>query len=210
MSETAVTTPKKKEIVYTSVQMKDGTTVNFAGSQRVKKAILEESDGTPVGVRFDLLNGDVHVLHLAELTDSIVRQAACHGLNQKVGDDFAGMKDASVDDISMSVEEMMARIKKGEWFVERASGDSMAGASIVVQAIVEDAKARGLSKTAAEVKDFLNRKLEAGKASGLTRQKLYASFRAPGSRTAAIIRRLEDERAARSVAVDSNALLDEI
>ena len=76
---------------------------------------------------------------------------------------------------------------------------------------VKRSEVRGFEgKDVAFVKSFLEQKLEAGKASGLTRQKLYAAFRAPGTKTAPIIARLEAEKASKDSGVDGDAALNEM
>jgi hypothetical protein len=78
---------------------------------------------------------------------------------------------------------------------------------VVIKALVEAS-----GKTVEEVKKFLDGKLEAAKAKGekLTRQALYASFRNPTSKVGQIIRRLEEEKAAKNSAVDADAVLGEL
>ena len=90
----------------------------------------------------------------------------------------------------------------------RAAGDSFAGTSVVIRAVAEVT-----GKSVEAVKTFLQGKLDAAKAKGekLSRQELYASFRKPGTKTAAVIARLEAEDAAgKSTKVDAADLLAEI
>jgi len=206
MSETAVpATPAKAKTIHTPVMMTDGRVVQFAGDRKVDKSVLADESGAYVGVRFDFRNGETRSVHLSELSESIVQYASCHGLLQKIGDEWSGV--TAIEDIVLTCEEMIKRLQGGAWEAEGrgGSGDSMAGASIVIRAFVEAS-----GKTADEVKSFLEAKLAAGKESGLTRQKLYASFRNPTSKVGQIIRRLEDERAAKAAAVDADAVLAEM
>ena len=55
-------------------------------------------------------------------------------------------------------------------------------------------------------------KLAAAKAKGekLSRQELYASFRNPTSKTGAVIKRLEEEKASKGAKIDSDALLADL
>jgi hypothetical protein len=204
--ETAVETKaaKKPATVYTDIAMADGRTVSFPGDQKIKKSVLF-ADGKPVGVQFDYRSGETRTLHLGELDEATAVYAACHGLLQKIGDASAGVKE--IEDITLAHDEVAARLRKGEWAVEREAGDSTAGASIVIKAIME-----ATGKDMAAVKAFLDGKIEAAKAKGekLTRQALYASFRNPTSQVGKIIRRLEEEKAAKSSAVDADALLAEM
>lgn len=205
MSETTeAVKPAKKTTVYTKVPMGDGREVEFPGDQKVKKGVIFD-DGTATGVRFDFRNGAVRSLRLAELAGNIREYSACHGLLQKIGDEWSGTKE--IDDIVLTCDEIMKRLVEGDWAVEREAGDSLAGASIVIKAIVEAS-----GKSVEDVKAFLDAKLETAKAKGekLTRQALYASFRNPTSKVGQIIRRLEEEKAAKSSAVDADAVLGEL
>ena len=58
----------------------------------------------------------------------------------------------------------------------------------------------------AEDSDDLEKMLEEGKAAGLTRQKLYASFRNPKTKVGQVVRRLEEEKAAAATAFDADDL----
>lgn len=208
MSETdtavAETKPAKSKTVYTSVTMTDGRKVDFPGTRKTMKDVLADEAGAFIGVRFDYVSGETRTLLLSELDPSITTYASCHGLLQKVGDESSGVTE--IDDIVLTTDEMLARLRSGSWDAARASGDSMAGASLVIKALIEASKTEKnpAGKTAAEIKAALDAKLEAGKEAGLTRQKLYASFRNPTSKVGQIIRRLEDERAAKGASVDAD------
>lgn len=207
MSEQTQETPSKsakKETVYEAVTMTDGRVVQFPGDQKVKKAVLFD-EGTATGVQFDFRNGETRTVHLTDLQANIVQYSACHGLLQKIGDEWSGTKE--LDDIVLTCDEMIKRLVAGDWAVERAAGDSLAGASIVIKALME-----ATGKDVGAIKAFLDGKIEAAKAKGekLTRQALYASFRNPTSKVGQIIRRLEDEKAAKGAAVDADALVSEL
>lgn len=195
---------KKPATVYTEVEMEDGRKVKFPGEQRVSKSVLF-NDGVPVGVQFDFRNGSVRGLMLTDLDSNTREYSACHGLLQKIGDEWSGVKD--VDDMVLQGDNLIERLKKGEWAVEREAGDSMAGASIVIRALIE-----ATGKTPEFIKQFLDNKIEAAKTAGqkLTRQQLYASFRNPTSKVGQIIRRLEEEKASKNAAVDADATLGEL
>lgn len=191
-----------KKTTYTPILLEDGRTVQFPGERQVSKTILEE-DGK-FGVRFDLRNGATRTLNLDELSEYLQKYSACHGILQKIGDLWAGVKD--VDDILIACDEGLDRLRNGAWAAERQSaGDSVSGASIVIQAIAEVT-----GKPIDEIKTFLKDKLAEGQASGLTRQKLYSSFRNPTSKIGQKIRQLEEERASKSAVVDADALLAEL
>lgn len=197
----------KKAVEVEKVVMSDGSTEEFAGKRTLNKSFSIASDGT-VTARFAFRNGEVREAKFAS-DDGMILQLAGHGALQKIGDETAGVKDASgapaVEDQVLAVENIITRLTntgadlKSRWYAERAAGDGFSGASVVIRAVLEATNELRASKGLAAVdvawvKAFLEKKLEDGKAGGLTRQKLYASFRRPGTKTAAIIERLEKEK----------------
>lgn len=207
MSETTTATteaPKKPKVEKVSVSMTDGRTVEFPVSRKISKDVLLNEAGVAVGTRFDFANGETRTILLSELNEPTTAYAACHGLGQKIGDEWSGVlkQGGTLDDIVLTCDEMMARLRGGSWDAEsRGSGDSMAGASMIIRALVEVTK-----KDAAFVKAYLEKMLADGKEKGLTRQKLYASFRNPASQVGQVIRRLEEEKAAANAAFDADDL----
>lgn len=206
-TEAAATTAKapKKETVYTKVKMTDGREVEFAGTRQTDKTILTDDAGKAYGVRFDFVNGETRTLLFSELNDTLVAYGLGHGIAQKAGDEYSGVKE--IDDIVLAVDEIFTRLRGGEWGTTKGAGDSTAGASIVIKAIME-----ATSKDAATVKAFLQGKLDKAKAAGekLSRQELYNSFRNPATKTGAIIKRLEEEKLAKSTKVNAGDLLGEL
>ena len=91
--------------------------------------------------------------------------------------------------------------------------DGFSGASVVIRAIMEAS-----GKDATFVKAFLEKKLADSKAEAeanggkpITRQGIYAAYRKPGTKIAAIIARMEQEKlAATAVDVDADADLKEM
>lgn len=201
---TTTTKPKKAPTVYTEVILTDERIVKFAGTRKVDKSAIIV-DGIAVGARFDFVNGQTRSLLLADLAPATAAYAGAHGLIQKVGDEWSGEKD--IDDIVLTADEIIGRLKKDGWTAEREAGDSMAGASIVIKALMEASK-----KSAEEIKAFLDKKVADAKAKGetLSRQQLYASFRNPTSTVGKIIRRLEEEKAAANSKVNADDLLGEL
>lgn len=206
MSETqdqtagTATKAKKAPAEVIQVLMNDGRTVAFAGKRKMLKT--SDNDEESATVRFDFVNGESRNVRVS-LGDALLMKFVAHGISQKVGDETSGV--AEVDDMILNVDNILERLQKGEWGAERGTGDGFSGASIVVRAIMEAS-----GKDQAFVKAFLEKKLAEGSEAGLTRQKLYASFKAPGTKTAAIISRLESERAAKDVAVDADSALAEM
>jgi len=213
MSETQTAAKSKTEVV--AVLMTDGRTVNFAGKRKVnKETVLDESkivvDGDvmqlsagAVSIRMDFRNGDTRLIPLP-LT--LLAKFAGHGGEQKFGDELASPADKplSEEDMVIAIDDLNAEIQQGKWGKGRASGGGgVSGASIVVQAIVE-----ATGKSLEVVKAFLQKKLDTTE--GLTRKALYDSFRVSGTKTGIIIKRIEDEKLAKTAKVDADAELDNI
>jgi len=182
------------------VSMSDGRVVDFAGKRKMLKEVI--ISGSDVAVRFDFRNGETRRFDVPE---SLFAQFAGHGASQKIGDETAGEED--VDDMVVAVDTIIDRLSKGDWGAARATGDGFSGASVVIKAIAEVT-----GKSAQDVKDFLQSKLDADKAKGgnLTRAALYASFRNPTSKTGQVIERLERDKKSKNNAVDADALLGEL
>jgi len=204
---------KKAPVERTEVTMEDGRVVSFPGKRQVQKTVELREGGFKV--TFDLRNGKTFGIDSDDLGDEMILRLAAHGSAQKVGDEGAGADD--IDDIALGFEEMVKRLKAGEWGAERQAGDGFSGASIVIKAIVMAKKEAGQEITVEQVKEFLQKKLDASKAKAaetgakaLTRNDLYASFRNPNSRTGQIIEQLEREKKAKAAPLDASALMDEI
>ena len=206
MSETTTKAPKAKT-EYVTVKMNDGREVQFPTKRKITREVLE-TDGKVVGMRFNYVNGESRSLHLHDLHADTVHQLAVHGISQKVGDE-ASSGTSDIDDIVLSHENMIERLKKGEFYAERSAGDSFAGAASVVQALCEVT-----GKGVEEIKGFLNRKLESLQAAApegtkVSRHDLYASFKKPGTKTGEIIERIEKEKRAKEAKFDADELVAE-
>jgi hypothetical protein len=207
MSETPVAETKaaKKEVVRTPVEMADGRIVEFAGNRQADKNPSFDVETGKVSIVIDFRNGKTISVSSEELSHATLLRAAAHGLSQKIGDSYASCKD--VDDMTLAAEEMVKRLKAGEWEAVREAGDSLAGASVVIRALVEVT-----GKSVEDIKAFLDKKLEAAKAANqkLSRQELYASFRNPASKVGQVIKRMEKEKASKNAKFDADALAAEI
>lgn len=199
----AAAKPKKVEKPKLSVTMQDGRIVEFPEDTKAKKAwvyrvggtvdgaITDDkettagegeaktvtSNGKPVGVRWDFSNGQTRTVLLSDLA-ALAAEFACHGISQKGGDEYASEKD--VEDAVMAFDDLMDRIKKGEWS-ERREGGGFGGQSVLAKALMEVFKLdneavreylRGLKpaeklalRQAPELKPTIE-KLEAEKAAG--------------------------------------------
>lgn len=206
MSETQTEVKAAKAAtVYEDVTMTDGRVVKFPGKRNSDKTItIDEAAGT-VAVRFDFRNGQTRELSSSELSPATMLRALGHGVAQKAGDEYSGVTE--IDDMVLAVDEIFARLRAGDWSVARESGDSTAGASIVIKAIME-----ATGKPVEFVKTFLQNKLDAAKAKGekLSRQELYNAFRNPATPTGKIIKRLEEEKLAKATKVSGADLLAEM
>jgi len=204
---------KKTEVQ--EVVMTDGRTVAFAGKRKVlKETLIDDSlvtvDGDivqlaagAVSVRFDLRDGSTKTFPIPV---GLMARFIGHGAEQKYGDELASPADKPLSeaDMLLALEDLDARIQRGEWRVAReGGGGGVSGASIVVRAIMEAS-----GKPIEAVKAFLQKKLD--NTPGLTRKALYDSFRAPNTATGAIIKRMEEEKLTKTAAVDADAELANI
>lgn len=196
-TEATATKPKRKEPEITTVTMKDGRVVEFAGKRKMLKENLTLESGEP-GVRVDFINGESIICAITvgksdDKPNGLLVELAQHGLKQKLGDEAAGLDD--IDDMVLAVQELVDNLGKGTFNQVRQS-DGMAGASVLLKAVVEHT-----GKSIDQVREWLKGKSAAEK---------RALRNAKG--IAEIVQRLEAEKASRSkgASVDAEALLSEI
>ncbi len=177
-----------KETVITTVTMTDGRIVDFPGKRRLLKAPIFTPEG--VSVRFDFVNGETR---LFSPRADLVSRFTAHGIEQKIGDETAGIND--LDDAILAVDDLMERLAEGEWGTRREASE-LAGASILLRAIVEVT-----GKSVADIKAYLKSKTPAQKFA-LAGAEMFAP----------VVKRLQAEKAAKNhdKAVDTKALLGEI
>lgn len=185
--ETATEGTKKPKAEVTTVLLSDGRSVDFAGKRKMLKETI--IDGSTVSVRLDFRNGETRTW---TIPDNLLLKTAGHGGEQKLGDETAGEED--VDDMVLSVDKLIGRLNKGEWTTVREPGSSMAGTSVLMQALIEAS-----GKTKEEVKAYLENKSQAEKAALRGSSKLLP-----------IIQRIEAEKAAKNAKVDVSAQLAEL
>ena len=215
--ETVEVSKKTSKTEYTTVKMSDGREVSFAGKRKVvKETVLDESkievDESSgivqfqigaVAVRMDFRNGETRLLPIPL---SLLGRFAGHGGEQKFGDELASPADKplSEEDMVIAIDDLNAEIQAGKWGKGRAAGGGgVSGASVVVKAIME-----ATGKDMETVKAYLQKKLDGDKE--LTRRALYDSFRVAGTRTGIIIKRMEEEKLAKTAKVDADAELDNV
>lgn len=138
-----------KEIQYTTVQMSDGRSVQFTSKRKMNKTATISDDGFTVDVRLDFVNGDVRNFSV-EANAPLFAKFAAHGIEQKLGDEIAGLDD--VEDCVLAVEELIERLNNGEWAAKREK-TGLAGASVLAKALVKHS-----GKTIEAVKQFLSGK----------------------------------------------------
>lgn len=167
---TEVTTSKKAATPMQTVTMTDGRIVEFAGKRKMLKSSGKTPDGG-LAIRLDFVNGETRTY---PIQSDFVEKFACHGAEQKYGDETAGLE--SVDDMVAAIDSLAERLATGEWNVKREAGDSFSGAGVVVKAMC---KVTG--KSVEEIKAYLEAKLAAANAvegQKLSRQALYKAIRA--------------------------------
>ena len=96
---------EKKVTERTAVKMEDGSTVEFAGNRQVSKSVEVNPQSGEVTVKFAFRNGALRQISAGGLSREVQLRALGHGLSQKIGDNFAGVKD--LDDIVLATDDMM-------------------------------------------------------------------------------------------------------
>lgn len=156
----------RKETVYEEVLMDNGQTVKFPGNRKLLKRSEVSEDGFTVNTSFYFRNGEVRIFTI-EANAALFAQFVAHGVEQKIGDEVAGLQE--IDDMIIAIDDVMDRLNGGEWTAKRESS-GMTGISVLAKALV---KASG--KSAAEVVSFLKQKNNAEKLA-LRKSPKIASF----------------------------------
>ena len=179
-------TSKKEEAAVKTVNMDDGTIVEFAGKRKMlKTSTVDEAAGT-VKTRLDFVNGEVRFFSIPQ---SLLLKFAAHGAEQKLGDEIAGVDD--VEDCILAVDSLLDRLHKGEWSQKR-DNNGLSGTSILARALAESSK-----KPMEQIRAFLGKLSQAEK---------MALRNNPSIKP--IVDRLEAEKqSAKKVQVDTEALL---
>lgn len=186
-----MTEAKASKTEYTEVAMDDGTTQRFPSKRKLIKESNISEDGFTVTTKFYFRNGEVRQ-HVVEANKDLFARFVAHGVEQKVGDEVAGLDD--VEDMILAVEKVIDRLHGGSWVAERESS-GLAGTSTLARALIE-----ATGKSPAEIKDFLANKSVAEK----------RALRA-NSKIAPIVERLEaNKKKKEPVSVDTDSMLDEL
>jgi hypothetical protein len=156
-----------------------------------------DTENATVALRLDFRNGQTRKIfpHPA-----LILQFAGHGMAQKYGDELADPKLTDIDDKVAAIDQLDEQLQSGEWS-SRAPGDSMAGTSVLLKALVEVSKKDGETDEAAvsRVREFLKTKKQPEKMA------LRNS-----ARIKPVVDRIEAEKAAKGAKVDTDALLAEL
>jgi hypothetical protein len=156
----AAAAAKRPKTEYEKVSMSDGRTVEFPKNRKLsKQSFITGVDGyadAPM-VRLDFANGETRSVYIAGgelIADAInsaddatksrlqfIVKAACHGMEQKLGDEMAYQPkkdevEPTLEDKIEWVDELIGRLSALEWTVAREGGGGLAGAGVLVQALV--------------------------------------------------------------------------
>lgn len=118
----------------------------------VAKRIYVHKDGeegrhaapNTVGMRFEFVGGKTLAIGLDDIHKDVRNACLWHGINQKVGDAFAGAK-GDADEAMDSATSIVERLKEGTWVATREGAGPSTG--VLVEAIVR-AKIAGGEKEA--------------------------------------------------------------
>jgi hypothetical protein len=177
----------KQETAVELVTMTDERKVEFPGKRKLDKTSLTGPNGE-VQVRLDFRNGETR---LYTVPAELLGKFAAHGAEQKLGDEIAGVDD--IDDCVLAVDELIARLQKGEWTMTREA-NAFAGASTLLKAIVEVTK-----KDVDKVREWLRTKSPAEK---------LALRESP--KFAEAVKAIEADKAAKRQKIDTAPLMGEI
>lgn len=172
------------------VQMEDGTEVNFGVKAKVLKSSVQTEDSNTV--KFQFKNGTIRTFDLSSVSPEMLIRLALHGAEAKIGDNYAGV--AEIEDCVEAVDDMIARLQRGEWRESRkGAGESYQGASVLARAIAE---VRGLQID--KVREWLRTRSAADKLA-LRKSEQFAPT----------IQRMEADKTKKS-SVDITSALDEL
>lgn len=187
--------PTKAAPLIEKVKLTDGREVEFAGKRKILKETLIDKEAGTITLRVDFRNGETRSY---SINPDLFFDFAAHGATQKYGDETAGEDD--LDDAILAMDDLHARLEKGEWNVARQSG-GFAGTSVLLKALVEYSRREGETENdaVARVKTYLSTKTQAEKVALRNSSKLKP-----------IVDRLESEKIAKNSKVDTDALLAQI
>ena len=112
------------------VTMADGFHRRVQQTSEALKTSTIDTDAGTVSVRLDFVNGEIRN---CTIPTSLILRAAAHGAEQNSVMPLP--VEADIADAILSVEEVIARLRAGDWNQPRAAG-SNTGTSILIQALV--------------------------------------------------------------------------
>lgn len=183
------------------VTMTDGRKVEFAGKRELVKDYVLTEAGDLDYIILDFRNGETRKI---VIPPSLIGRFAGHGALQKYGDSLAGLKNADgskadIDDMVLTIDELDARIQKGEWSTQR-EGSSMGGTSVLIKALMEYG-----NRSLEQVKAFLEGKSQQDKIALRNNDKRP---NAAGHTVKSIVQRLEAEKVSKAAKIDTTAMLE--
>lgn len=173
------------------------TNTNTKRNAAVSATIVEGGETTAGVLQLSFANGQIIQITTDALTPAIARAALLHGLKQKLVDAAAMSRNpetgrsATIEDKFAAVQAVYERLLAGQWNAVRGEGSATGG--MLLSALVRLYDGR---KTPEQVREYLATLTDAQK----------TALRA-NSRVAPII---EQIRAERGQATDTDALLDEL
>jgi len=178
---TAATAPAeakatKKATEYRLVEMTDGRKVEFPGKRKMLKFSGKDDATGQLYVRLDFDTGDTRTFEIPQVD---IEKYACHGAEQKYGDETAGLD--NVDDMLEAVDALGQRLTvEHAWNQVREPGESFSGAGDVIKGMCQVT-----GKAIDDIKKYIEAKLaeankdvKEGEKAVLSRQGLYKAIRA--------------------------------
>lgn len=137
MNAPATTAPKVAPVIRT-VSMSDGRKVDFVGKRRMQKSAVFDAIKGLISVRVDFEDGTTRAWDSKTVPAGIpknVLDAACHGYEQKFGDECASL---GVADSIVAIDGLITRFstEAAPWNA-RGEGGTAAGAGAVIKALME-------------------------------------------------------------------------
>ena len=192
----AASAPAKAEA--TEVTLTDGRTATFGVRSLLNKTLVEV-DGKPA-VQMDFKNGETRTFIVP---DALFAKFAAHGLSQKLGDLFSGIKatqerqnsgEFTQEDAIAAIDQTYAAYVRGEW-AERSVGSGESGLGDLARALVTVS-----GKSGKEVTEYLS-KMPAAEKTALRK------FGPVADAIKAIVAEREAKQGKKAAGIDAAALL---
>lgn len=129
----------------------NGTPVKFGKRDKMQKLTLRSEDGQALGAKFLFRNGKEYGVTLQELPPNMVRELACHGLKQKLGDEGARKDVNTTEDLILAIDRLARRLLEGEWTNER--GERQGGNEWMLAKAIAEIKGKSVAEIQGSLKD---------------------------------------------------------